>query len=133
MIGGLGSAVAEVLAESDFGTPKRFKRIGIPDVFPDQYGSQDSLMGAIRARGCGPVSVWTSQTGGGSLIGMIVGAPSAVNRDWTAQFPDGKLAPSSPLIVVCGSSGGGGPSQVAAQPAGNPDRGAGPPGPAGNE
>ena len=43
-IGGLGSAVAEILAEADFRTPKRFRRIGIPDVFPDQYGSQDSLL-----------------------------------------------------------------------------------------
>jgi transketolase len=55
IVGGLGSAIAEVLAESDFPTVKRFRRIGIPDVFPDQYGSQDSLMarysitvGAIR-------------------------------------------------------------------------------------
>jgi len=44
IIGGLGSAVAEILAESDFPSPKRFRRIGIPDVFPDQYGSQDSLL-----------------------------------------------------------------------------------------
>jgi transketolase len=44
VIGGLGSAVAELLAEANFSRPKRFKRIGIPDVFPDQYGSQDSLL-----------------------------------------------------------------------------------------
>lgn len=44
IIGGLGSAVAEAIAEANFDTPKRFKRIGIPDVFPDEYGSQDSLM-----------------------------------------------------------------------------------------
>lgn len=44
IIGGLGSAVAEILAESDFPAPRRFRRIGIPDVFPDQYGSQDSLL-----------------------------------------------------------------------------------------
>lgn len=44
VIGGLGSAVAEVLAEANFSSPKSFRRIGIPDVFPDQYGSQDSLM-----------------------------------------------------------------------------------------
>lgn len=43
-VGGLGSAVAEIIAESDFSAPKRFRRIGIPDVFPDQYGSQDSLL-----------------------------------------------------------------------------------------
>jgi transketolase len=44
IIGGLGSAVAEVLAEGGFETPKRFKRLGIPDMFPDLYGSQASLM-----------------------------------------------------------------------------------------
>ena len=44
IIGGLGSAVAETLAEANFSTPKRFKRIGIPDVFPDKYGSQATLL-----------------------------------------------------------------------------------------
>jgi transketolase len=44
VIGGLGSAVAETIAEANFETPKRFKRLGLPDVFPDQYGSQASLM-----------------------------------------------------------------------------------------
>jgi transketolase len=44
IVGGLGSAVAEIIAEAGFPTPKRFRRIGIPDVFPDQYGSQDSLL-----------------------------------------------------------------------------------------
>jgi transketolase len=44
IIGGLGSAVAEVIAEANFKTAKRFKRIGIPDVFANKYGSQNSLM-----------------------------------------------------------------------------------------
>jgi transketolase len=44
IVGGLGSAVAELLAEANFSPSKRFKRIGLPDVFPDQYGSQDSLL-----------------------------------------------------------------------------------------
>jgi transketolase len=44
IIGGLGSAVAEVVAEESFEPAKRFRRIGIPDVFPDSYGSQASLM-----------------------------------------------------------------------------------------
>jgi transketolase len=43
-IGGLGSAVAEIVAEANFDTAKRFKRIGLPDFFPDEYGSQASLM-----------------------------------------------------------------------------------------
>ncbi len=44
IIGGLGSAIAEILAESDFDSPKRFRRVGLPDAFPDQYGSQASLL-----------------------------------------------------------------------------------------
>jgi transketolase len=46
VVGGLGSAVAEILAEASLGKPLRFKRIGIPDVFPDRhgYGTQESLM-----------------------------------------------------------------------------------------
>ena len=42
IIGGLGSAVAEVLAESKM--PKvLFKRIGLPDVYPSKIGSWDYL------------------------------------------------------------------------------------------
>jgi transketolase len=44
VIGGLGSIIAEIIAEANFDNPKRFKMIGIPDEFPDQYGSQASLM-----------------------------------------------------------------------------------------
>lgn len=44
IIGGLGGAVAELIAEAGFNAPKRFRRIGLPDVFPDQYGSQASLL-----------------------------------------------------------------------------------------
>ncbi len=44
VLGGLGSAVAEVLMEANFSTPKKFKMIGIPDVFPEGYGSQASMM-----------------------------------------------------------------------------------------
>jgi transketolase len=40
--GGLGSAVAEVVAESDLDV--RFRRIGLPDAFPAGYGSQETLM-----------------------------------------------------------------------------------------
>ena len=44
IIGGLGSACAEAIAEAGFFPAKRFKRIGIPDVFPDRYGSQAELL-----------------------------------------------------------------------------------------
>lgn len=42
IIGGLGSAVAEVLAELD-GRQTLFKRIGLPSTFASQVGSQDYL------------------------------------------------------------------------------------------
>jgi transketolase len=44
ILGGLGSAVAEALAEG-LDKPPRFKRLGLPDTFPDEYGSQDTLLG----------------------------------------------------------------------------------------
>lgn len=47
-IGGLGSAVAEAIAEADFNSVKRFRRIGIPDVFAKHYGSQAKLMEHYR-------------------------------------------------------------------------------------
>ena len=36
--------MAEVIAEANFETSKKFKRIGIPDEFADEYGSQDTLL-----------------------------------------------------------------------------------------
>lgn len=44
IVGGLGGCIAELLAESDLLADRRFKRIGIPDVFPNKYGEQNSLM-----------------------------------------------------------------------------------------
>lgn len=44
VIGGLGSAVAEYLAETDLLHGRRFKRVGIPDVFPSVYGDQNGMM-----------------------------------------------------------------------------------------
>ncbi|VAX26098.1 Transketolase, C-terminal section [hydrothermal vent metagenome] len=41
--GGLGSAVAEIMAEANFSSFKKFKRIGIPDAFCENYGSQALL------------------------------------------------------------------------------------------
>jgi transketolase len=46
LMGGLGSAVAEIIADAGIAPPRRFTRIGIPDVFPEGYGSQASLMAA---------------------------------------------------------------------------------------
>jgi transketolase len=44
VIGGLGSAVAELIAETVFAQAKRFRRLGIPDVFPHKYGTQADHM-----------------------------------------------------------------------------------------
>jgi transketolase len=41
VIGGLGSAVAEYMAESGFSA--RLIRVGYPDVFPKGYGTQDEM------------------------------------------------------------------------------------------
>lgn len=43
IIGGLGSAVAEVLAES--GKSVLFKRFGVPDAYPQKFGSQEFVRG----------------------------------------------------------------------------------------
>lgn len=45
VIGGLGSAAAELFAEAGF-AGKRLRRLGLPDRFPEDYGSQASLMAA---------------------------------------------------------------------------------------
>ena len=47
IVGGLGGAIAEVIAEAGFEPAKRFKRIGIPDVFPHGYGSQATMMAQL--------------------------------------------------------------------------------------
>jgi len=44
VIGGLGGAVAEFLAENDLLGGRRFRRIGFPDVFPTGYGDQAGMM-----------------------------------------------------------------------------------------
>ena len=44
LIGGLGSAVIELISDQFEGQPPKIKRIALPDEFPKQYGSQDSMM-----------------------------------------------------------------------------------------
>ena len=43
-VGGLGSAVTDALVENLGTRLPLIKRLGLPDVFPEDYGSQDSLM-----------------------------------------------------------------------------------------
>jgi transketolase len=44
VVGGLGSAVAETLIEGMPGAAPPLRRLGIPDAFAENYGSQDQLM-----------------------------------------------------------------------------------------
>jgi transketolase len=44
ILGGLGGALAEVVAEAGFEPARRFKRVGLPDAFPHGYGSQAAMM-----------------------------------------------------------------------------------------
>ena len=44
IIGGLGSAVTDALVERMDGKVPRMRRLGIPDVFAKDYGSQEWLM-----------------------------------------------------------------------------------------
>ena len=55
-IGDIGNALAEKLAEANFSTPKRFKRIGIPDGFPDKEGSQATLLARYGSTAEGSVA-----------------------------------------------------------------------------
>jgi transketolase len=44
LMGGLGSAVAETLMDAGAADGKRFARLGFPDVFTDELGSQNEIM-----------------------------------------------------------------------------------------
>lgn len=44
ILGGLGGAVIEVLAEAGYLSGRKIRRLGLPDVFADRYGSQAELL-----------------------------------------------------------------------------------------
>ena len=44
VIGGLGGAISEMLMEKKLKKLKKFKRIGLPDAFPEGYGRQHNMM-----------------------------------------------------------------------------------------
>lgn len=69
IIGGLGGAVAETLAESDLGGPKKFRRIGFQDIFPSGYGNQATLMAKYRI---------TPEAVAATVEGLVLARPHAV-------------------------------------------------------
>jgi transketolase len=68
VIGGLGSAVSDLLADRFEGSPPALKRIGIPDIFPKEYGSQDSMMESF---GLQPTSIAAAIR---DAVGMLTAA-----------------------------------------------------------
>ena len=44
IVGGLGSAVVQLIAEGGRRSQGLFKMMGIPDCFPDKYGRQGDLI-----------------------------------------------------------------------------------------
>lgn len=68
--GGLGSAVAELMLEADFPERKLFRRLALPDAFPDRYGSQEQLLehyGLSAANLCATVRELIQTHGGRRL------------------------------------------------------------------
>lgn len=59
VIGGLGSAVAEVIAESGAGVP--FCRVGVPDRYPYVVGSHDYLRGHFGIPGVPELQKWLGE------------------------------------------------------------------------
>jgi transketolase len=53
LVGGLGSAVAELLVDGWPGSGPALLRLGLPDRFPDKYGSQDELLAHFGLDGPG--------------------------------------------------------------------------------
>ncbi len=63
--GGLGEAAAGLLAEAAFTPARRFKRIGIPDEFPDYYGTQKEIMARFGISKAGIIKTVKELTGRG--------------------------------------------------------------------
>lgn len=59
VIGGLGSAVAEAIAETGGGVP--FRRVGVPDRYPDVTGSPDYLRHRFNVAGVRELREWISE------------------------------------------------------------------------
>ena len=72
IVGGLGGTVAEIISEANFSSPKKFKRIGIPDVFADQYGSQASLMQGFGITTENIIVTINNLAGGKSSVGRFI-------------------------------------------------------------
>ena len=54
IVGGLGGSVSEMLMEKKLKKLKKFKRIGLPDIFPEGYGRQHNMMERYKIdfKGC---------------------------------------------------------------------------------
>lgn len=59
VIGGLGSAVAEAVAETGSGVP--FRRVGVPDQYPDVTGSPEYLRRHLKIAGVQELQEWIGE------------------------------------------------------------------------
>ncbi len=82
-------------------------------------GTVHGIANAAAVRGCGLKSVWANKTGGG-YVSYIFGAPAFVNAEWRQQFPGGRIAAGTPLMIQCDRTAGrlarsieGAPAQAA--------------------
>jgi transketolase len=62
VIGGLGSAAAEAIAESGHGVP--FRRVGIPDVYPTCQGDPAYLRDRLGFAGLDDIRIWLKEHAG---------------------------------------------------------------------
>jgi transketolase len=79
IIGGLGSAVAEAVAEAGGGVP--FRRIGLPDQYPHQPGSDAHIKKALGVPGPEEVLAWFLTSPGARKPGLAA-AVGDVDHDW---------------------------------------------------
>ena len=68
-------------------------------------GTVQGIANAAAIRGCSLSSVWANKSGGG-FVSYIFGAPAFVNVAWSQQFPGGRIAAGTPLMIKCSQTAG---------------------------
>ncbi len=117
--GSIPTSVSASASACQTGTPTAYRpgltgfvpRVGGVGLVVWGGGTVAGIENASLSRGCTPKAVWTSRLDG-ELVGYLFGAPSFVNDEWRATFPDGWVSGGRVLLVVCEK-----PSEIAASSA----------------